>query len=184
MPIERRSMTLSKKDVREIIGFTFAEIGSDSDNWMSRALEFKKAALLISESEDYSPPFPYYYNSGISLELALKALALAESKEFKKNHCLNELVSLVELNITKDQEYTLELLSELIVWSGRYPVPKKETHWNNYHDVVKEKHIVRERQGNIGITLANRNRFPTVENFLALWDIVEAKYQLLVKKKA
>jgi HEPN domain-containing protein len=177
-------MTLSKKEVREITGFTFAEIGADPKNWMSRAVAFKEAALLIAKSDDYSPPFPYYYNSGISLELALKALAITKSKEFETNHRIAELVSLVGLNVTKDQECTLELLSELIVWSGRYPIPKKEGQWNNYHDVVQEKHIVREREGNVGRTLANRSRFPTVQNFLTLWNIVEAEYQLTVKQKA
>lgn len=177
-------MTLTKKEVREITGFTFAEIGADPNNWMSLAVAFKEAALLISKSDDYSPPFPYYYNSGISLELALKAIAIAESKEFETNHRLNELVSLLGLNVSKDQECTLELLSELIVWSGRYPIPKKEGQWNNYHDVVLEKHIVPEREGNIGQTLANKNSFPTVENFLALWNIIEAKYQLSAKEKA
>lgn len=111
---------------------------------MSRAIAFKEAAILIAKSEEYSPPFPYYYNSGIALELALKALAIAKSKEFETNHRLNDLALLVGIKITKNQECTLELLSELIVWSGRYPVPKKEGHWNNYHDVVQEKHIVRD----------------------------------------
>jgi len=78
----------------------------------------------------------------------------------------------------------LELLSELIVWSGRYPIQKKEGQWNNYHDVVLEKHIMREREGNIGQTLANKNSFPTVESFLALWNIIEAKYQLSAEEKA
>lgn len=177
-------MALSKKEVREITGFTFPEIGSNPENWMSRATAFKEAAILIANSDEYSPPFPYYYNSGIAIELALKALAIEKSKKFETNHRLNELSSLVGLKITKDQECTLELLSELIVWSGRYPIPKKEGQWNNYHDVVQEKHIVREREGNVGRTLANRNRFPTVDNFLTLWGVIEGEYKLSAAKKA
>ena len=67
-------MTLTKKEIREITGFTFSEIGSDPENWMRRAIAFKDAAILIAASDEYSPPFPYYYNSGIALELALKSL--------------------------------------------------------------------------------------------------------------
>ena len=177
-------MTLSKKEVREITGFTFSEIGSDPENWMKRAIAFKEAAILIAKSDEYSPPFPYYYNSGIALELALKAIAIAKSKEYETNHRLNDLCTLVGLKITKNQECTLEFLSELIVWSGRYPVPKKEGQWNNYHDVVQEKHIVREREGNTGRTLANRERFPTVENFLTLWQICETEYKSSIAKRA
>ena len=177
-------MSLSKKEVREITGFTFSKIGTDPENWMKRAMAFKEAAILIAKSEEYSPPFPYYYNSGIALELALKSIAIAKSKVYEANHRLKDLCTLVGLNITKDQGYTLELLSELIIWSGRYPVPKKEGQWNNYHDVVHEKHVVRESEGNVHRTLANRDRFPTVENFLTLWELCESEYKSSIAKKA
>lgn len=177
-------MSLSKKEVREITGFTFSKIGTDPENWMKRAVDFKEAAILIAKSEEYSPPFPYYYNSGIALELALKSIAIAKSKVYEANHRLNDLCTLVELKTNKDQECTLELLSELIIWSGRYPVPMKEGQWNNYHDVVQEKHVVREREGNVHRTLANRDRFPTVENFLTLWGLCETEYKSSIAKKA
>ncbi|MBU2570812.1 MAG: HEPN domain-containing protein [Gammaproteobacteria bacterium] len=177
-------MSLSKKVVREITGFTFSKIGTDPENWMKRAMDFKEAAILIAKSEEYSPPFPFYYNSGIALELALKSIAIAKSKVYEANHRLNDLCTLVGLNITKDQECTLELLSELIIWSGRYPVPKKEGQWNNYYDVVHEKHVVRENEGNVYRALANRDRFPTVENFLTLWKLCEIEYKSSFAKKA
>ncbi len=169
-------MSLSKKEVREITGFTFFEVGEDPENWMSRARAFKEAAELIAKGDDYSPPIPYYYNAGLSLELILKAVAIAKGKAFESNHRLNDLCELIGIKITKDQECTLELLSELIAWSGRYPVPKKEGQWNNYHDVVQEKHIVRERDGNVGKVIANKDRFPTLQNYLVLWGICEHEY--------
>lgn len=177
-------MSLSKKEVREITGFTFSKIGTDPENWMKRAIDFKEAAMLIAKSEEYSPPFPYYYNSGIALELAFKSIAIAKSKDYETNHRLNDLCTLIGLKITKNQECTLELLSELVVWSGRYPVPKKEGQWNNYHDVVQEKHIVRESEGSVHRTLADRDRFPTLENFLTLWELCETEYKLSIAKKA
>jgi HEPN domain-containing protein len=176
-------VSLSKKEVRGITGFTFSKIGTDPENWMKRAVDFKEAAILIAKSDEYCPPFPYYYNSGIALELALKSLAIAKSKVYEANHRLNDLCTLVGLKINKDQECTLELLSELIIWSGRYPVPKKEGQWNNYHDVVHEKHVVRENGGNVHRTLANRDRFPTVENFLTLWRLCETEYKSSIAKK-
>jgi HEPN domain-containing protein len=184
MPDEGRIVTLSRKKIREITGFTFSKIGSDPGNWISRARDFKDAAELIAKSGEYSPPIPYYYNSGLALELVLKAIAIAKSIEFKTTHRLNDLCKLIGLKITKDQECTLELLSELIVWSGRYPVPKKEGQWDNYHDVVQEKHIVREKEGNVGRTLANRDRFPTLQNVSTIWDICEAEYKSAIASKA
>lgn len=145
-------MTLSRKGVREITGLTFAKIESDPENWIGRGRAFKDAAELLAKSDEYSPPIPFYYNSGVALELVLKAIAIAKSIKFETTHRLNDLCKLIGLIITKDQECTLELLSELILWSGRYPVPKKEGQWNNYHDVVQEKHIARKREGNVGMT--------------------------------
>lgn len=176
-------MSLSKKKVREIAGFTFSKIGEDPKSWMKLAMDFKEAAVLIAKSDEYSPPFPFYYNSGIALELSLKATAIAKSKDYEANHRLNDLCNLIGLKITMNQECTLELLSEIVIWSGRYPVPKKEGQWNNYHDVVQEKHIVRESEGGVHKTLADRDRFPTVENFLALWKLCKAEYKLSIAQK-
>jgi len=177
-------VTLSRKELREITGYTFPKIGSDPENWIRRARAFKDAAELIAKSDEYSPPIPYYYNSGVALELALKAIAIAKSMQFETTHCLNDLCKLVGLKITNDQECTLELLSELIVWICRYPVPKKEGQWNNYHDVVQEKHIVREKEGNVSRTLANRDRFPTLQNLGSIWRICEAEYKSAITRKA
>lgn len=176
-------MALSKKEVREITGFTFSEIGSAPENWLKCAIAFKDAALLIAKSDEYSPPFPYYYNSSIALELLLKAIAIAKSKEYETNHRLNDLCKLIGITITQDQECTLELLSEIIVWSGRYPIPNKERWWNNYQDVVLEKHVVRKREGSTGSTLASKDRFPTLENFKQFWDLFETEYKSSIGNK-
>lgn len=63
-------------------------------------------------------------------------------------------------------------------------MPKKEGQWNNYYDVVHEKHVVREGEGNVHRTLANRDRFPTVANFLALWMLCETEFNVSIAKKA
>jgi HEPN domain-containing protein len=173
-------MSLSNKEVRKIVGFTFSEVGSDPKNWMRRAREFKEAAELIAKANEYTLPIPYYFNAALSLELILKAIAIAQGKSCEDSHRLKQLCKLAGLTITKDQESTLELLSEIIVWSGRYPVPKKEGNWDNYHDVVLEKHIVCEREGNVGRTLKNEKTFPTLKNYSSIWRGFEEAYVSLV----
>ena len=93
------------------------------------------------------------------------------------NHNLIQLSKDSGVNLTKDQECTLELLSEIIIWNGRYPIPKKEEQWDNYHDVILEKHIIRERDGNTFRTLAHRGRFPSIENYKKIWDACEIEYK-------
>lgn len=161
------------------MGYTFYEIGSNPENWRSRAICFKEAAELIAKCNE-SPPIPYYYNAGFSIELLLKAVAIAKGKPFETNHRLIDLCKLNGIKITQDQELTLELLSEHIVWSGRYPVPKKEGQWDNFHDYIIEKHIERERN----VTKANRNRYPTLQNFLYLWNLFENEYDLSTNTEA
>jgi HEPN domain-containing protein len=170
-------LSLSKKKVREITGFNFFDIGSDPDNWLARARTFREVAELVAKSDTYSPPIPYYFNAGLSLELFLKAIAIAQTKEFETNHRLGDLCKLVGMQLSKDQEATMELLSEIIVWSGRYPIPKKEGQWDNYYDVILERHIVREQEGNVSRVIANKARFPTLQNYLALWAICESLYE-------
>ena len=77
-------MSLSKREVRKIVGLTFSEVGSDPKNWMRRAREFKEAAELIAMANEYAPPIPYYFNAALSLELILKAIAIARGKSCEK----------------------------------------------------------------------------------------------------
>ena len=173
-------MALSKKIVREITGFTFLKTSSDIENWFNRACSFNTATKLLSESLSEA----YFYNAGLSIELLLKTIILAQSKTFETNHKLNGLCENAGIKLTKDQTITLDLFSEIIIWSGRYPTPKNEGQWNNYHDSILEKHIVREQNGNTFKTLAHSGRFPSLENYLKIWNLCESEYQRLVGSSA
>ncbi|HJO35088.1 MAG TPA: HEPN domain-containing protein [Gammaproteobacteria bacterium] len=166
----------SSKKYREITGLTFQKISENADLWLSQANEFKNAAECIYDSSGGAPNLPYYFLVSLSFELALKALAIAGKYQFEKNHNLMKLANLTRLPVNEDQNYTLELLSEIIVWSGRYPVPKKEGQWDNYWDSVLEKHIVRERRGNTYNTRVHQGRFPTQNNISAIWILIQQAY--------
>jgi len=170
-------LAISRKDVREIVGFTFSQGGSDAQGWFNRACSFKTAAELLDAKAESSLAIAYYFNAGLSIELILKAVAIAKGKKFDTNHRLNDLCVNAGIKLTKDQACTLELFSEIIVWSGRYPTPKNEGQWDNYHDVILEKHIVREREGNTFKTIAHKDRFPTLENYLKIWGLCEEEYR-------
>ena len=174
-------MTLSKKKVRGIVGFTFGEQGDNPENWFNRAHSFYKAAILLNGSSESNHSIAYYNNAGLSIELLLKAIILSKSKRFATNHNLVQLSKDSGVNLTEDQECTLELLTEIIIWSGRYPIPKKEGQWDNYHDVIIEKHIVREKDGNTHRTFVHRGRFPLIENYKRIWNTCELEYKKLTQ---
>ena len=77
---------------------------------------------------------------------------------------------------TKNQEATLELLGEVLKWSGRYPVPNNEKAWDHYYNDVHEKHVNREREGNVGRIRANREPFPSIEVYKKLLDLANQKW--------
>ncbi len=168
-------MGLDRKKVREITGYTHDQVNADPEEWMGNARLFKNAADLIATQNEYSPPLPFYFNAGLSIELGLKAVAVAKLKDFPKTHKLIDLVRFSDLEITLDQEVTLELLSELIIWAGRYPVPKKVDEWNRYNDDILGKHKVRAQ--NTGKVLMNQDVFPTLENYHRIWDCIFNAYK-------
>ena len=170
-------MPLSKKEIREITGFTFKVQRDDPKLWFERACSFHEAAILLNDNLDDHQFVAYYYNAGLSIELALKAIILSKSKTFETNHKLVALSQTAGVVLTKNQQCTLELLSEMILWSSRYPAPKNEGQWDNYHDVVFEKHIIRENEGNNYRTLAHQGRIPSIENYKTIWKICTVEYK-------
>ncbi|TOF53426.1 hypothetical protein CGJ20_25135 [Vibrio parahaemolyticus] len=160
-------LSLSRKKAREITGYTFEDEKLSIESWLSRSKSFKTAATVLNQSDISEVQYAYFYNAAISLELILKAVAIHKGKGIQKTHKLQDLARNLELPFSIEQLDTLELLSEIIIWSGRYPVPSKDNHWDNYHDVVQSKHIIRDGH----ITRACPKRFPTLENVNNIWDV-------------
>ncbi len=71
--------------------------------------------------------FPVYMMlCGLALELIYKAINVAKgNKPDTNSHNLNTLALTSGLSIDKEQRGLLDILSESIIWAGRYPVPKK-----------------------------------------------------------
>jgi len=151
---------------------------------MTRAIEFKDAAVLIVEAKDGSLTFPYYYNAALSLELSLKAILVLQKREYQHIHRLNELSNAAGVKVGKNQEKTLELLSESLSWLGRYPVPKSESQWNNFHDTLLPKHKVVKKEGNVGSVMKNEKTFPTLKNYIAIWNLFESEYSSILQNGA
>lgn len=167
-------MSTDRKKIRAIAGFTFSRHGGDPENWYSLACSFNEAATLLDAQSKSSTSAPYHYNAALSIELLLKAITLAKSQALQKTHNLVDQAKNSGIDFTDDQLCTLELFSEIIIWSGRYPTPKSEEFWDKYHDDILEKHITREAFR----TSINRNRFPIFENYQKIWEKCAAAYKI------
>lgn len=80
---------------------------------------------------------------GMSFELLFKAHCVGANIEFKPTHDLVALARTASLPTTKGEEQILKVLSEYVIWDGRYPIPKKpehlKGHWMNQAELLDGK---------------------------------------------
>lgn len=63
---------------------------------------------------------------GMSLELLFKAISVASKNEPQHSHMLEQLAEKSEIDFKESEYNILKMLTEYIVWDGRYPVPKRK----------------------------------------------------------
>lgn len=169
-------MSLDRKTVREIVGFTLENTKKNPDAWLASAEEFHRAALALSaENRDGVTP-PYFFVAGMSLELLLKAILVKRGDVPKVTHNLTKLCGDCGIKVSEEHGRALTLLTEMIIWSGRYPVPNTSKEWDEYHDAKLEEHILRSRQGNVFVTRLNPQTFPGVAVYLSIWKQIREIY--------
>ncbi|WP_257294223.1 hypothetical protein [Endozoicomonas sp. YOMI1] len=80
---------------------------------------------------------------GMSFELLFKAHCIGSDTEFNPTHDLVALANTANLPTSKSENKILQVLSEYVIWDGRYPTPKKpehlKGHWKNQADLSDEK---------------------------------------------
>lgn len=159
-----------RKKIREITGYTHQKQQEDSDLWYKLSVSFHEASIVLYEQQErLSGARIFQFNAVLSLELIFKAILAANGETIPSIHFLRELCVRAQVELDEHQKFTLDLLTESILWLGRYPVPKSEAQWDNFHDNIFEKHKVRLQSGNTHMTLSNRKRFPSMENYTRIW---------------
>lgn len=115
---------------------------------------------------------------GMSLELLFKAHCVGEGITFGATHNLVSLAKTANLTTSKDENRIFNILSEYIIWDGRYPTPKKpphlESHWKNQNKVLNDN----ENLGNLTVQVLNNKL--DFENLLPIWR----KYSDLLMDKS
>ncbi|WP_372739788.1 hypothetical protein [Neptunomonas sp.] len=104
---------------------------------------------------------------GMSFELLIKAHCVGSGVKFADTHDLAALARTANFPISNDENGILKVLSEYIIWDGRYPVPKKaqhlENHWKNQKKVLNDK----EKLGSLTVLFSNDKL--DFEYFLPIW---------------
>jgi hypothetical protein len=173
---------IDRKKTRDVVGYTRAEQAVSAEAWFHVANSFHAAAQLLSEFSERVPADsrPFALNAALSLELVFKAILAKRCKPIPEKAGGHDLVRLckdanVELNA--HQHATLEILTETIVWAGRYPTPKNDERWDDYHDRIIEKHVIRSQRGNVFQVMANPHSFPNWVNYQGIWNSCVVRFE-------
>jgi hypothetical protein len=164
-----------RKRIRQIVGYTREEQITNAAAWFALAEAFHAAAEVLHEFQDRlsSDSRPFALNAALSLELIFKSILAQKGltiPDGKSGHDLCSLCTTAKVRLNEKQTITLELLTETIVWAGRYPGPKDEKRWDDYQDRIFEKHVIRSSTGNVSRVLANPETFPNWKNYTKIWN--------------
>jgi len=92
---------------------------------------------------------------GISLELLYKAIAVAKQQKVLTHHRLVELSEYAGIVPDSREKGLLEILTEVVQWSGRYPIPKERKYWDKAAQLRMEHLHTKVPFGNLYILRPN-----------------------------
>ena len=156
--------------------------------WFNKASDLRgsAAALWVSQSEEMSDlvveqcglgasfrldaavPSVYRMLAGMALELLYKAVIVAKGKDVPHTHALIELAERAGFGPSDDDRALLKILTEAIVWDGRYPVPKSYEHFERLRDLETE-HLFESRPLGKRFKVLTPNHALNWSGFDGLW---------------
>lgn len=169
---------VEKKNIRKITGYTVENEEKNFESWYRCAIAFYDAAIILYRNEEDlgRAGFAAEFNAALSIEIMLKAILVKVGKGFPKKHDLNLLFSDAKIDLTEDQKYMIKYLTEVLIWF-KYPVPKTEKEWDRFYDEIFEGLVTRSQEGNAFFARANKERWPSFDNYMKLWDGIIKKYK-------
>ena len=126
-----------------------------------------------------TPPV-YRMLCGMALELLYKSIVVARKEKPNTNtHSLETLAKDAGLDTTQYDKGLLDILSESIIWDGRYPIPKQKQHMKKLEGLAKEHLFDKETIGNINILKPNQSL--NWDSFNDLWNNASKVYENIVR---
>ena len=122
--------------------------------------------------------FPVYTMlCGMALELLLKAIVVADGREPKQDtHALATLWLDAGVPLSHDKNGLLGILSEAIIWYGRYPVPKRREHFGKLANLQRE-HLYSKVPIGKTLNMLRPNGALDWDAFNKLWSLACKAYQ-------
>lgn len=169
--------------------------------WFNKANDLRGATAAIWDARERNPdtlrekfgmgegysfsvalPPVFAMNAGLSIELLLKAILVADLKgDFEKLphthdlHALANKAGVLKL-LNENQHSLLQILSEFILWIGKYPVGRTEGKTEASMHVMGKMMRVISPDSKLNIMVSNGNTWPNWDNYNALWKILSDEY--------
>lgn len=167
----------------------------NSSFWYQKSVGLYASASLIAEARqncedkefleslelkgDYSVSigceYPYLMLMGLSFEVILKAICIETSSEFSQvKHDLQAVAKSADVQLSNIEATQLRLLSDFVLWEGRYPVAKKPPqtmqHWNSTRKELWKTEKI------LGFEITERSDIFEHESLKSLWLKLQAHY--------
>ena len=91
-------------------------------------LEKISSELDLGEGHSRNTWSVYLMLCGLSLELIYKAILILKKIKVPPKHILKNLANSAGIQSDRQKEDLLSILTEAIIWDGKYPVPKEDQH--------------------------------------------------------
>ncbi len=121
----------------------------------------------------------FYMLCGMALELGYKAILVEEKKVLPMSHNLSSLAKAAGFSHSDKDEALLKIWSQLIIWDGKYPVPKEGVQMDTYHELIEAtlwEHVD-------GTPFKRMNDRIDWTSFKAFWDCLSERYFVACDQK-
>lgn len=113
------------------------------------------------------PPI-FYFLTGLSIEVLLKAICRAHNKPPNDIHRLVDLSESAGIPLGDNDKIILRALTEYVYWAGRYPTPKNQKEWDCAHSIFDRQHKCSGKLSEYAI----KERSIDLENYDRIWGIL------------
>jgi hypothetical protein len=164
--------------------YQFENLNRNSLHWHNKASDLFTSARVLWKAMDNGHAIEcwstYKMLMGLSFELLFKAIAIQRKLTFSATHQLVNLANSAQLTLTNDEKEILKILTEYILWDGKYPVPHKKTHLENHWKHENKIAYDKEKHGNL--TIEKGNNKLDLDELAIIWRKYSDIYMLEYSK--
>ena len=165
--------------------YQFENLSRNSLHWYNKSSDLFISARVLWEAMDNGHAIEcwstYKMLMGLSFELLFKAIAIQRKLTFPTNHQLVKIANSAKLNLTVDEKTILRVLTEYILWDGKYPVPHKKTHLENHWKHQNKVAYDKEKRGIL--TIQRQNNKLDFDELAIIWRKYSEIYMIEYSKR-